>query len=220
MKIFFISLFLLSHYSIALNKTNKESAEKTTALEVLQKYANAKHITVDIEKQDEKLTIGTKTISKGIIKYASEKIYLLLNSDKKTELYFKNGKLTLVDYPDEDFDKNGIRKVTIITKKTPAFLKSLIHLFSNPKTFFNEFKITESNLKNDILTLKLKPNSDDLKKFELTLDTKRKTIESLSFVDDVDTKTSIFFKELNLKSKISKMTFEYKSKSSDQVVAQ
>ena len=220
MKMFFISLFLFGQYSMALDKTNKGSADKIAALEVLQKYANTKHITVDIEKQDEKLTLGTKTVSKGTIKYSSEKIYLVLNSDKKTELYFKNGKLTLVDYPDEDFDKNGIRKVTVITKKTPAFLKSLIHLFSNPKIFFSEFKITESNLKNDTLTLKLKPNNNDLKKFELTLDTKQKTIESISFVDDVDTKTSIFFKELNLKSKISKMTFEYKSKSSDQVVTQ
>ncbi len=220
MKILFISLFLISQYSLALGKTNSEVVQKKTALEILQKYANASHITVDVEKQDEKLTLGTKSSAKGFIKYSSGKIYLVLNSDKKTELYFKNGKLTLVDYPDEDFDKNGIRKVTVVTKKTPAFLKSLVDLFSNPKIFFNEFKITDSNLKNDVLILSLKPTVDDLKEFKLTLDTKNKTIESISFVDDVDTKTSIFFKDLNLKRKISKSTFEYKSKASDQVVTQ
>ena len=223
MKILLIALLLFASCFNAFGKvkpTSKEKAEKKAAVEILQKYANASNITVAIEKQDEKMALGTKTISEGTIKYSAGKIYLVLNSDKKTELYFKNGKLTLVDYPDVDFDKDGIRKVTVVAKKTPAFLKSLINLFSDPKIFFSEFTIVESSISGDSLTLVLKPKSEDLKEFKLILDNQQKTIESVSFVDDVSTKTSIRFKNLNLKRKISKSTFEYKPQASDQVVTQ
>lgn len=223
MKIILTALFLLVSCINAFGKTkpsSKEKTEKKMAVEILQKYANAGNITVDIEKQDEKMTLGTKTVSEGVMKYAAGKIYLVLKADKKTELYFKNAKLTLVDYPDEDFDKNGIRKVTVVAKKTPAFLKTLINLFSNPKIFFSEFTIVESSLNGDSLSLSLKPKSEDLKEFKLILNSQQKTIESVSFVDDVNTKSSIRFKNLNLKRKISKSTFEYKPQASDQVVTQ
>ncbi len=215
-------LILLSQFSLsAWCKTNNDfKEEKKTASKILQKYATAKYITVDIEKEDEKLTLGTKTVSKGTIKYSAGKVYLILNSDKKTELYFKDGKLTLVDYPDQDFDKNGKRKVTVITKKMPVFLQSLVNLFSNPKIFFTDFKTTKSELKSNLLTLSLKANVESLKDFKLVLDVKHKTVEAISFVDDVSTMTSINFKDVNLKTKISKNTFDFKTIASDQVVSQ
>ena len=203
-------------------KSDKEIQQenKKVAIAILNLYSNAKYITVDIEKQDEKLTLGTKSINKGTMKYSGGKFYLLLNSDKKTELFFKDQKLTLVDHPDQDFDKDGIRKVTVITKKTPAFLQSLVDLFSNSKTFFKEFKITKSELKGDRLVLDLKPKMENLKNFKLELNVPQKKILSIVFTDDVDTMTSILFKDLSLKKKISKSTFEYKAKASDQVVTQ
>lgn len=223
MKLISIFIVAMTYSLIAVaTKSDKEIQQenKKVATAILDLYSNAKYITVDVEKQDEKLTLGTKSINKGIMKYSAGKFYLLLNSDKKTELFFKDQKLTLVDHPDQDFDKDGIRKVTVITKKTPIFLQSLVNLFSNSKTFFNEFKITKSEQKGDLLVLDLKPKMENLKNFKLELNVPQKKIVSIVFVDDVNTMTSILFKDLSLKKKIAKSTFEYKAKASDQVVTQ
>ncbi len=219
---FALTFALISAVSAVASASPKETQKlnKKTAVSILDLYSSAKYITVGVEKSDEKLTLGTKTINKGIMKYSGGSFYLVLNSDKKTELFFKNQKLTLVDYPDTDFDKDGIRKVTIITKKTPAFLTGLINLFSDSKTFFNEFKIKGSEQSGDVLVLSLEPKMENLRNFKLHLDVKQKKIVSIVFVDDVDTMTSILFNDVNLKQKISKSTFEYKAQSSDQVVNQ
>lgn len=202
-------------------KPNPQIKEhKKLAIETLQRYTNSKYISADLEKLDHKLTLGTKTIFKGVINYSSGKLYLRLESDKKTELFYKDNKIILVDYPDQDFDKNGARKVTTITKDKPAFLQSLINLFSNSNRFFNEFVILDSKLKDDHLTLTLQPNIKSLKNFILSINTKDKVIESIQFTDDVQTETTITFKNLDLNKKIAKATFEFKSLKSDQEMRQ
>jgi outer membrane lipoprotein-sorting protein len=199
-------------------KGNKE--HKRLAIETLEKYASAKTISADLEKLDHKLTLGTKTTNKGTINYSAGKVYLKLESDKKTELFFKDNKITLVDYPDQDFDKSGPRKVTTITKDKPAFLQSLINLFSNSGKFFSEFKIKDSNLSGDQLVLNLEPTIKTLKNFVLTINTKAKTIDSVQFTDDVETQTTITFKNLQLNKKLPKGTFDFKSLKSDQEMHQ
>lgn len=200
--------------------TQQIKEHKKLAIETLQKYSNSKYISADLEKLDHKLTLGTKTTFKGVIKYSSGKLYLKLESDKKTELFYKENKIILVDYPDQDFDKNGARKVTTITKDKPAFLQSLINLFSNSGRFFNEFKIVDSKLKDGHLTLTLQPSMKSLKNFILAINTKEKMIESIQFTDDVQTETTITFKNLDLKTKLSKATFEFKSLKTDQEMRQ
>ncbi|MFZ3230166.1 MAG: outer-membrane lipoprotein carrier protein LolA [Pseudobdellovibrio sp.] len=219
------SLFLVAAISISAkeNKLKSESINKEhkkIAIEILNRYTSAKNISADLEKEDNKLTLGTKTLNKGSINYSLGKIYLKLESDKKNELYYKDNKIILVDYPDQDFDKNGPRKVTTISKDKPAFLQSLINLFSNSTKFFNEFKEKSSFLSNDTLVLNLEPNLSSLKNFILVLNTKDKTIESIQFTDDVNTQTKISFKNLDLKKKIAKTVFEFKSLKSDQEMRQ
>lgn len=213
-----INILAASQTKNSAKPVNKE--HKKIAVEILQKYANAKSVSADLEKIDNKLTLGTKTVNKGTIDYAAGKVYLKLESDKKTELFFKDNKIILVDYPDQDFDKNGPRKVTTITKDKPAFLQSLINLFSNSSKFFSEFKIKNSELKGDQLVLTLEPVQKNLKNFILTTNVKDKVIDSIQFTDDVDTETTITFKNLDLKKKLSKSTFEFKSLKSDQEMRQ
>lgn len=200
--------------------TEKNKEHKKLATETLQKYSNATYITADLEKVDNKLTLGTKTTNKGTINYSAGKIYLKLESDKKTELFFANNKIILVDYPDQDFDKNGPRKVTTITKDKPAFLQSLINLFSNSSKFFSEFKLKSSSQTGDQIILTLEPSIKALKSFILTINTKNKVIDSVEFTDDVDTQTTITFKNLDLKKKLPKSTFEFKSLKTDQEMRQ
>ena len=219
----FLFLFALGLAFGANTKTkasDKFKEHKKMAVETLQKYAAAPSISSDLEKIDNKLTLGTKTVNKGILNYSGGKLYLKLEADKKTEMFFKDNKITLVDYPDQDFDKNGARKVTTITKEKPAFIQSLINLFSNSSKFFNEFKIKDSSLKDNTLVLTLEPTIKALKNFILTINTKDKVINSVEFTDDVDTQTTINFKNLDLKKKLPKSTFEFKSLKTDQEMRQ
>ena len=210
--------FLVSN--IAFSKVDKNSENKKKAVEIINHYSKAKFITADIKKIDEKSVLGTKTVSQGLIKYSSGKFYLLLQSEKKTEIFFKRRNLILVDYPDLDFDKEGVRKITHIKDQAPAFLKSLIDLFSNSKNFFDQFKIIDTSLKEDILTLDLKPKLKGLKDLNLELNIRDKTIQTIHFIDDIKTATTIEFSHVDLKTIIPKATFEFKSQKSDQEATQ
>lgn len=213
-------MLLIATLLVCSTKADINIDNKKQAVQILKHYSASKYISADIEKTDEKVTLGTKSINKGVIKYSSGKFFLQLQADKKTELYFKNGKLTLVDYPDQDFDKDGVRKITHITQKTPAFLKSLINLFSNSKDFFKQFKLTDSTHVGDEITLRLKPTTENLKDFELKLNVKSKTIESILFSDELSTVTSIKFSNADFKSIIPKAIFEFKVLKTDQEVTQ
>lgn len=219
--LFLLNTLFLCPPAIATNEHVIDHVKsKKLSTEILDKYSAAKFITAAIEKKDEKLTLGTTSSSSGVIKYSLGKFYLILESDKKTELFFKDHKLTLVDYPDQDFDKEGKRKVTIMSNNIPPFLQSLSNLFSSSKAFFKEFEITESALKDGVLHLKLSPRQGNLKDFKIEMNIKDKILTSVSFIDDVQTQTTILFKDLKLNKKIPKNTFEYKILKSDQVVTQ
>ena len=211
--IIFIPLFVIA-------KPEKEVSHKKQAVLIMERFSKAKNISAHIEKIDEKPTLGSKTTSAGVLKYSGGKFYLQLNAEQKTELYFKNEKLTLVDYPDLELDKNGVRKVTHVSGKTPAFLNSLINLFSNSKSFFKQFKILDTSLDNGLLTLNLKPSLPNLKKFKIELSTANKTIDKIEFTDDVDTQTTIKLSEFDLEKAIPKVTFDFKVLKSDQEVTQ
>lgn len=216
-KIHYLILFLPF---IVMAKPEIKTSHKNQAVLIMERFSKAKNISAHIKKVDEKPTLGSKTSSSGELKYSAGKFYLQLNADQKTELYFKGGKLTLVDYPDLELDKNGVRKVTHVAGKTPAFLNSLIDLFSNSKTFFKQFKIINTSLDNGILSLNLKPAIPNLKKFKIEFSTVNKTIDKIEFTDDVDTQTTIQLSEFDLEKIIPKATFDFKVLKSDQEVTQ
>jgi len=201
-----LSLFILSAQA---------SPELT---QVLSKYTKASSVEVSLKKTDEKNALGTKTSSEGILKFSKNKIYILLNGDKKIEFYYKANKIWLVEYPDLDFDKNGKRKVTILTKSTPVLLKGLINLFSNQKKFLKEFKIVKESKDQDNLIVELKPTEKNLKSFSLVINVKERSINQVTFVDDVDTKTTLELSQLKLNRKMTAADFQFKSQKTDEVI--
>lgn len=186
--------------------------------QVLGKYTKASSVEVSLKKTDEKNALGTKTSSEGLLKFSKNKIYILLNGDKKIEFYYKANKIWLVEYPDLDFDKNGKRKVTILTKSTPVLLKGLINLFSNQKKFLKEFKIVKELKDQDNLIVELKPSEKNLKSFSLIINTKERSINQVTFVDDVDTKTTLELSHLKLNRKMTAADFQFKSQKTDEVI--
>lgn len=220
-KFVLIASVLFSCFCGASEAPNKSLLEnKKIVNDILKKYSSAQFISADLIKEDNKKALGTKTISKGLINYSSEQIYILLNSDKKTEFFYKKNKITFVEYPDADFDKNGSRKVTYLKNDSQYFINSLVNIFSNPNKFFKEFKAESSDANSDLLTLNLKPNIKNLKKFSITVNTSVKEIKNISFIDDVENETIISFSKTDFKTKILPKVFEFKSLKTDQEIRQ
>lgn len=206
-KIIFSAVFFIFNYAIAAKEFTK----------TLNRYSTAQNIEVSIKKTDEKAALGTKSISEGTLKFAKDKIYILLNGDKKIEFFYKKNTVWLIEYPDLDFDKTGKRKVAVLKKKTPVLMSSLINLFSNQKKFLKEFKVVKERQEGNVLTVEFLPAQKNLKSFVLVIDKKEHTIKQVIFTDDIDTKTTLDLTDLKMNKKINSSEFDYKKLKTDEV---
>lgn len=196
------------------------SLQAQTLQKALQKYSKASSIQFDIKRTDEKTVLGTKTEADGVLKYQKSRIYIQQNADKKTELFYSDKVLTLVDHPDADFGAGEKRKVTIIKKAVPPLVKSLLNLFSNPKNFNKDFSVVSQAESEGVFTATLKSKLDNIKSLNLKINSKDLSLVEMSFVDDVDTKTTLQFSNLQLNKKMSKADFQYKPLKTDEVMSQ
>jgi outer membrane lipoprotein-sorting protein len=191
-------------------------AKENTLQKALDRYAKASSIQTEIKKTDEKVILGTKSQAVGVLKFQKNKIFLSQEGEKKVEFYYANKILTLVEYPDADFDPKGPRKVTTIKKAIPPMVTSLLNLFSNPKAFTKDFAVLSEKIENDTYTAELKPNLRNLKNLKLKINTKKNEISELEFIDDVDTKTTISFSNVKLNSKLAKKDFQFTKLQTDE----
>lgn len=193
-------------------------ADAKTLQKALEKYSKATSIQFDIKKTDEKIILGTKSESQGLLKFQKNRIYILQNSDKKVEIYYVDKVLTLVEYPDADFGPDGKRKVTILKNSVPPLIKSLLSLFSSPQNFSKEFSTLSEKTENGFLVVELKPKQRNIKNLFLKIKSDTLDLMELSFVDDVETKTALQFSNLKLNLKMKKCDFEYKALKTDEVM--
>ena len=206
---FFFTLTLISIFA------NAKVLQKA-----LEKYSGAATIQFDIHKIDEKIILGTKSESSGLLKFQKNKIYILQEGEKKVEIFYVDKTLSLVEYPDADFGPDGKRKITILKNSAPPLIKSLLSLFSNPKTFSKEFSVVSEKTVDDLLVLELKPKQKNIKNLVLKVRPTDSSLIELSFVDDVETKTTLQFSNLKLNSKMKSSDFQYKSLKTDEVMTQ
>ncbi len=195
-------------------------AEAKALQKTLEKYSGAATIQFDIHKIDEKIILGTKSESSGLLKFQKNKIYLLQEGEKKVEIFYVDRTLSLVEYPDADFGPDGKRKITILKNTSPPLIKSLLSLFSNPKTFAKEFSVVSEKSQDDLLVIELKPKQKNIKNLVLKIKSTDSSLIELSFVDDVETKTTLQFSNLKLNTKMKTSDFHYKSLKTDEVMTQ
>ena len=174
-------------------------------------------MTIDIEKVDEKKTLGTKKVTQGTLTVAGKKFNLTTIGDRKTEIILNAQKIWLIEHPDADFDPGGKRRVTELSKNQPALAKQIVNLFSSPQKFFSNFTVLSTEAKNDLLTLKLNPKSKELKSFQIVFDSKKSQLNSIQFVDDIDTQTTLVFKKYDFVTKVPTKLFEFKKLKTDEV---
>ncbi len=206
---------LLFTLVLASVSANAKALQKT-----LEKYSGAATIQLDIHKIEEKIILGTKYESNGLLKLKKNKIYILQEGEKKVEIFYVDKTLSLVEYPDADFGADGKRKVTILRNTAPPLIKSLLSLFSNPKMFSKEFSVVSEKSVEELLVIELKPKQKNIKNLILKIKPSDSSLTELSFVDDVEIKTTLQFSNLKLNSKMKTSDFHYKSLKTDEVMTQ
>lgn len=72
-------------------------AKDNTLQKALNRYAKASSIQTEIKKTDEKVILGTKSQTEGVLKFQKNKIFISQNGEKKVEFYYANKVLTLVE---------------------------------------------------------------------------------------------------------------------------
>lgn len=201
------------------DKTKEQVLQK-----VLAKYSKARSLQFDIKKIDEKIILGSRSESQGVLKFQKNNIYFLQNGDKKIEAYYSNKTLTLIEHPDEDFNTDpntaAKRKVTILKDASSPLIKNLLSLFSSPQKFNNEFSTLSEKSFKEIVTVELRPKQKNIKNLSLKINTQELSIVELTFIDDVETKTTLQFSNLKLNSKMKKSDFQYKPLKTDEVMTQ
>lgn len=217
-RIISLTVFLFTYsISSAAAVKNKFVEDQKKAEKILSKYAASSGIKIDIEKIDEKKTLGTKKITQGTLSVAGKKFNLTTFGDRKTEIILNAQKIWLIEHPDKDFDPSGKRRVTELSKNQPALAKQIVNLFSSPQKFFSNFTVSNTEIKDDLLTLTLNPKSKELKSFQIVFDSKKTQLNSIQFVDDIETQTTLVFKKYDFESKLPAKLFEYKKLKTDEV---
>ncbi|AGH96743.1 LolA family protein [Pseudobdellovibrio exovorus] len=216
-----ISLFFMATMgAVTGTSVGVQAAQAQTLQKTLEKYSQMPSIQFEIKKTDEKVILGTTTESTGILKYQKSRLYISQNGSKKTELFYADKVLTLVEHPDTDFGDDGKRKVTVIKKNIPPLVTSLLNLFSNPKNFTKEFSVVSQSESEGVYVATLKPKSATIKNLSLKVNTSDLSLTEMSFVDDVDTKTTLSFSNLKTNKKMNRSEFQYKPSKTDEVLNQ
>ncbi len=188
-----------------------------TLQKVLEKYSKAKSIHTSIKKTEDKPTAMAPTVVEGEMKVQKNKIYINLNGESKTEFFYVDKSLVLVEYPDADFAKSGAkRKVTTLKKSVPPFVGSLLGLFTDPRSFKKEFSVISETLEVGGLRISLKPKNEKMKSLTVLVDPKKNTVSQLAFVDDVNNSTTIEFLNTKLNVKLSKADFQFVKQPTDE----
>lgn len=216
---FFLSGFSTS--SLATEKGVSAQSKVDATAEIIKKYSEAVAFEAQFIKKDTKKTLGITQTSEGEMIYSAGKIKITLQGDKKSEILFNGLKLWVIEYPDQDFDPQGKRKVMEMGDHKPALAQQLMSLFQKPSAFKKDFKIVSEKFSDDSKQTKLveyAPKNPSIKSFIVEYDLKKKLIASIQFTDDVQTSTSVSFIKTQFLKKVSKDTFNYKRKKDDEVL--
>lgn len=191
---------------------------ETVISKTLSRYSDAAGVRAQFIKTDAKKTLGTKKSVPGEMRYSDNKINIVLNGDKKTEIIFNGNNLWLIEYPDLDFDPKGKRKVTEIKDHKPVLAQQIVGLFQKPEQFLKTFKIISEKNEGKMKIVGLQSKDKAIQNFEVEFNTVKLLINSIRFTDDVQTETKIEFKETEFLKTPPQDIFNYKRKKDDEVL--
>lgn len=183
--------------------TATEAAPKPLSLEtVFSKYQGASLVKMDVKKKVKSELMGKTQIFDGQI-FISQKLFRWdVQTPEKSLIVFDGKSIWNVQYPPAEFKSPpNIAKMKLDQKSGKQIL---IATLLNKSSLNKNFKILSAKAINGSVDYSLEPKTTDLsiKNLNVKVDSKKKQIQKISYVDDLGNLTEI---------EISKTTFLKKS---------
>lgn len=214
MNIFKIAPLIFALSIPVLAAVSKE--DKKISSEILSRYSSNAAVKMTADKIENKKTLGTTTTEELEITYSQNKLHLLKKNPQVEVIY--NKKVWIIEQPDLELDPSAKRKVTIVSNIKSDFVNQITTLFSSPAQVLKKAK--EIKKENNKITILVDSFNSSLKSLAVELDTKKKEISAISYVDDIDTETKISVKETSFLKKSPSKLFKFVKQKDDEVLSQ
>ena len=178
--------------------------------QVTQKYRSAKMVEMTVNKVIKSELLGREIPYDGKIFLASGKFRWENKTPDETLLVFDGSTIWSVQMPPKEFGGSVQIMKGKVDKKTKSQI--LISTLLGKEPVEKNFKVLKEEKKSDgIVLLEVEPTGSDLtiKKLNLVLDTKKKELKEVSYVDDVGNATSLKFSNIEFLKKEDKSLFKY-----------
>lgn len=178
--------------------------------QAIKKYQKSKMVSMKVEKTVVSEILSKETIYSGRIQLSKGKFRWENETPEKTLLIFDGTTLFNIQYPPKEF-KSGVQvaKSKIDEKqKKQILIASLL----SPTSAKTKFKVLSEKNENGLTQVEIQPESDDLQiqKLTVSINTKTKKIQNISYKDDVGNLTKMAFSNITFESKTDPKLFQYK----------
>lgn len=208
-------LLLITAFLQIAQATDLKSVKKTVK-SILKPYSQAVAINFKVEKKEIKKTLGTESVEQLDAIYSQNKLVLTKKNPLTEIIYNKN--IWIIENPDLDLDPSAKRKVTVFKNIKSEVIQKMTSLFSKPDQLLQAIDAFEQ--KDNILMISLKNKNEGFKKLQVEFNTTTKQMTKITFIDDIETETTLLISDVKFLKSAPKGVFKYTPKKGDEVVTQ
>jgi len=172
-------------------------------------YSQVAYMKTSFERKEISQLLGTQKSTKGDIEY----------SLKKIRVEFKKGSKAFFIRGDKEFWHVGEEGEVLTGSVEKAVPNIFVSIFSDPKVWktlgTKHISVPENNVAN--IEVDPKGKFPNVEKMKLKINTKKRTLLSMSYVDDIGNSTEIDFSRTRFFNNAKPERFVYKIKKNDKV---
>lgn len=194
------------------------AAKSSEALtQITQKYRSTKMVEMNVEKTIKSDLLGKETVHKGKIYLAGGKFRWENTTPDETLLIFDGITIWSVQVPPKEFGSPVQVAKGVVSKKNKSQI--LISTLLGKEPLEKNFKVLKQEKSGDKTKVEVAPQGKDLmvKALNLLLDTKKKELSEISYLDDVGNLTTLKFSDVKFVKKEDKSKFRYQPPKDAQV---
>jgi hypothetical protein len=207
-----MSIILKLIFSLALFSYTAE--KKTDLSKVILKdmtltYSKVEYMKSQYEKEQTSELLGEMDNSKGTVEFSRGRIRVEEKKNNERNIFIKNKTKFWHLQPDNQ----------VVTGPVSKAVPSIFEMMFSDPSVWDELESKTLKSKGDLVTIKIimgkdKPNYSN---FTLTINTKKRRFEDISFEDEVGNKTDIKFKKTSFFRKAKEERFVYQPKKTDRL---
>ena len=173
-------------------------------------YSRVEYMKTQYKKTQTSELLGEIESSQGIIEFSKGRIRVEEKNDSKERNIFIKNKKTFWHLQPDNQVLTGL-----VSKTVPLVFEMM---FSNPKIWDElESKILKRNAHTIKLQVLMGKDKSNYSNFNITINTKKRRLENISFEDEIGNKTEITFTKTMFYRKAKRNRFIYKPKKSDKL---